>query len=379
MFVSARDVLDVLGFGNSKMAISLYVYSSPNESDKDFRIRLNSLNDAVIREVERYGGADRNLKATSQNLEKVRNALIEIFVEEKAQTYCVFVSDQFLKIVELPMRLKERMVIDCRFYMSPLIAAIEQFHRFAVLIFDRHQAKLFNYYLGELQEENAVFHNYVLPRFNASTSSWKCLREKTINHKIEDSFHRHLKEVARLVFESFQRFGFDRLLLASHKPEIDSITRHLHSYLRARLAGEFVAEPDDNVKTIRTKTATVVAAYRAEREKARVAQLWDSRAHNRAVFGVDAVADALMAGNVREVVCSSDFHAEGFVCPQGHFLTTTAPEGRKCIFCKRNLDKRAFFEDELVEEAISQRSEVFHLFYEKEALEDYGIACFLRF
>ncbi len=300
-------------------------------------------------------------------------------MEEKAQTYCVFVSDQFLKIVELPLRIKERVVVDCRFYTLPLITAIEQFHRYAVLIFDRHQARLFDYYLGELQEKETVFHNYMLPKCNASTSSWKCLRENNVNHKIKDSFHRHLKEVARLVFQNFQRFGFDRLLLASHKLEIDSISRHLHSYLRMRLAGEFVAEPDDDIKMIRTKASTVVAAYRAEREKVKVNQLLDSIAHNRAVLGIDVVADELMAGNVRELICSGDFHAEGFMCPEGHFLTATTPQGRKCLFCKRNLDKRPFFEDDLIEEAISQRAELFHLFYEKGALDGYGIACFLRF
>ncbi len=75
MFVGVQDVQDILGFETRKMAVTFYVYSSPDESDKDFRIRLNRFNDAVVREIEKYGGIDRNVKATAKNLENVRNAL----------------------------------------------------------------------------------------------------------------------------------------------------------------------------------------------------------------------------------------------------------------------------------------------------------------
>ena len=72
----------------------------------------------------------------------------------------------------------------------------------------------------------------------------------------------------------------------------------------------------------------------------------------------------LMAGKVRKLICSSDFHAEGFVCPRGHFLTAEVPQG---IICKRNFEKRAFFEDELIEEAISRKIELFHLLFFQRA------------
>ena len=379
MFLSHNDIKCICQYRNDKSTVSLYICPFPNESDRDFRIRLNSIGDTIKRETEKYEGKDKDLKYFLRNFENIKTTLLKDFAEHKAQTYCVFLAKDFLKIANLPVRVKERVVVDSQFYTLPLISLLEQFERYAVLLFDRRSARLFSYYMGELKEEKSVFHNYVLPKFNASTGSWKCLREKRINHRIENSFHRHLKEISGMVFEHFKNFGFDRLLLASHKTEIEAIKRHLHTYVHMKLAGDFKADIDDNVKKIKEKLSKVIAEYRRNKEKTKISELFDGDDHRKVVFGIDAVLKALETGNVRELICADNFHTEGYTCPEGHFLTVAPTEGTKCDLCGRVLRKHAFLEDEIIEEAFAQRAEIFHLFYEKDKLDGYGIAAFLRF
>jgi len=379
MFLNHQDIKDICQYRNSKGAISLYVYSSTNETEREFRIRLNSLSDVIKTEAEKAGIKKRDLKALLRDIENIQRTLRDRFVENKALTYCVFLSDEFFKFVEIPVRVKDRALVDEQFYTLPLVTMLGQLERFAVLVFGRRSARLFNYYLGKLHEEESVLHDYVLPKFNASTGSWKCLREKIINHKIENSFHRHLKEVSRIVFENFRHLGFDRLILASHKAEIDSIKRHLHSYVYTRLAGEFIADVDDDIEMIKEKASKKVAVYRQNKEKTKISELFDSTAHSSAVIGVKAVLKALMTGNVRELICTDDLHTNGYICPEKHFITVTSTEGLKCVHCGRVLRKRTFLEDEIIEEAFAQRAEIFHLFYEKDKLEGHKIAAFLRF
>jgi len=378
-FISYKDILDISKHKDEKGAISLYMYSSVDETERDFAIHFDSLCDQMKKEAEKYMPKSKHLKTLIQQVQTMWESLLDNFVENEAQTFCLFVSKDFVKLAEIPIRVKERVVIDSAFYTMPLLALLEQFERFAILVFGRQKARLYGYYLGKTLERETIFHDYVIPKFNASTSSWRCLREKTVNQKIDDTYHRHLEEVCRILFNNFKKYGFDKLLLASHQSEINSIKRHLHSYLVPRLIGEFVADADDPITTIKEKADVTIAEYRANKEKAKITELLNSHAHNKAVLGVEHVLEALMMGNVRQLVLTDDFHAEGYVCPEDHFSAIPLPENRKCSFCNKELVKHPYLEDHIIEEAFAQRAEIFHILHQKDMLADYKIGALLRF
>ena len=378
-FISYKDILDISKHKDEKGAISLYMYSSVDETERDFAIHFDSLCDQMKKEAEKYMPKSKHLKTLIQQVQTMWESLLDNFVENEAQTFCLFVSKDFVKLAEIPIRVKERVVIDSAFYTMPLLALLEQFERFAILVFGRQKARLYSYYLGKILERDTVFHDYVIPKFNASTSSWRCLREQTVNHKIDGTYHRHLKEVSRILFENFKKYSFDKLLLASHQPEINSIKRHLHSYLIPRLIGEFTADVDDLITTIEAKADIKIAEYRENKEKTKITELLNSHAHNKAVLGLESIIDALMAGNVRQLILTSDFHAEGYVCPEGHFSVNILPENKKCSLCDKEFLKQPFLEDRIIEEALAQSVEVFHILRQKDLMADYGIGALLRF
>ena len=115
------------------------------------------------------------------------------------------------------------------------------------------------------------------------------------------------------------------------------------------------------------------------KEKAKITELLNSHAHNKAVLGVEPVLDALMTGKVRLLILTDDFHAEGYTCTEDHFLAITLPENRKCSFCGKELIQQPFLEDHIIEEAFAQRAEIFHILRQKEMLADYKIGAILRF
>jgi len=269
VFVSHRDIIDISKHKDEKGAISLYLYSSIDETQRDFEIHFNSLTDQIKRDAEKYTPKSKHLRMLIQKVQEKREFLSDYFLENKAQTFCLFMSSDFDKLAEIPVRMKERVVVDNEFYCLPLLAVLDQFERFAILVFGRQKARLYGYYLGKILERETVFHDYVIPKFNASTSSWRCLRERAVNNRINDTYHRHLKAVCRILFDNFKKYGFDKLILASHQSEINSIKRHLHSSLIPRLAGEFTADADDAAPIIKEKADVAIAEYRANKEKAR--------------------------------------------------------------------------------------------------------------
>lgn len=378
-FISYKDILDISKHKDEEGVISFYIYSSIDETERDFAIHFDSLCDQMAEEAEKFTPKSKHLKTLFNLVKNEWESLSDNFIENKAQTFCLFVSKDFNKLAEMPIRVKEKIVVDSEFYTMPLLSLLEQFERFAILVFGRQKARLYSYYLGKILERETVFHDYVIPKFNASTSSWRCLSERTVNHKIEGTYHRHLKEVSRILFENFKKYSFDKLLLASHQPEINSIKRHLHSYLTPRLIGEFTADADDLITTIEEKANIKIAEYRENKEKIKITELLNSHAHNKAVLGVESTMDALMAGNVRQLILTGDFHAEGYVCPEGHFSANDLPENIKCSLCGKELLKQPFLEDSIIEEALAQKAEVFHILRRKDMLADYGIGALLRF
>jgi len=378
-FISYKDILDISKHKDEKGAISLYIYSPINQTERDFTIHFDSLHDQTKKEGEKFEAKSKYLKALIQQVQKKWGTLLDHFIENKAQTFCLFIAEDFDKLTEIPIRVKERVVVDREFYTLPLLAVLEQFERFAIFVFGRQKAELYSYYLHQMRERETVFHDYVIPKFNASTSSWRCLRERAVNNRINDTYHRHLKAVCRILFDNFKKYGFDKLILASHQSEINSIKRHLHSSLIPRLAGEFTADADDAAPIIKEKADVAIAEYRANKEKAKITELLNSHAHNKAVLGVKPVLEALMAGNVRLLILTDDFHAEGYVCPEGHFSAITLPENSKCSLYGKELVKQPFIEDQIIEEVLAQRAEVFHILRRKDMLADYRIGALLRF
>jgi len=378
-FISYQDILSISKHKDEKGVISIYLYSSVNEIVKDLAMHFDNLIGQIKKEAEKFKAESKHLKMLTQQIQKMRGTLIDCFVENKAQTFCLFVSEDFDKLAEIPVRVKDRVVVDREFYTLPFLAVLEQFERFAILVFGRQKARLYSYYLGKILERETIFHDYVIPKFNASKSSWRCLREKSVNHKIDDTYHRHLKEISRILFDNFKKYRFDKLLLASHQSEINSIKRHLHSYLFPRLIGEFTADADDPAQIIKEKVDKAIAEYRENKEKLKVADLLNNHAHNKAVLGIGNVLDALMMGRVRQLIITDDFHTEGYVCPEGHFSAIALPENRKCVFCGRDLIKQLFLEDQIIEEAFAQRAEIFHILHQKDMLADHKIGAILRF
>lgn len=133
-FISYKDILDISKHKDEKGTISLYIYSSIDQTERDFAIHFDSLCDQMAKEAEKYTPNSKHLKTLFQQVQKKWESISDNFVKNKAQTFCLFVSKDFDKLAEMPIRVKEKVVVDSEFYTMPLLALLEQFERFAILV-----------------------------------------------------------------------------------------------------------------------------------------------------------------------------------------------------------------------------------------------------
>lgn len=377
IFLSAADLRQISEYSNEKGAASLYVYSSPEETAREFENRISSSIDLIRHEAKIYNNSD--LCLTVRDLDNLKGSLIDSFVTDKAKTYCAFLAPDFNKHIELPVKMKDKVTVSSEFYTLPLFSFLNQVERYAVLLFDRRQARLFNFFLGKLKEEESIFHDYVLPNFNATSGSWKGLGEQHLANKIKDTFHRHLKEISDHVFNHFNRLEFDKLILGAKNGELIAIKGHLHSYLLRNLACEFNADVNNPLMEIQKQVQLATERCRQEQEEQKIKYLINNFAHRNAILGTNLVADGLMSGSLRELVIDPDYHAEGFYCPERHFLTSSAVPENKCVYCGKPLLRTKFLENEITEEAYLQGAEIYNILLAKDNFNEYGVGGTLRF
>lgn len=376
MFISHHDIEKLVDYESDQKVATIYFYDPAEELDRELRMRLKSYVDAVKHELERKGA--ENISGLLKNLEIVQHEIIKTAVENASSTYCVFIANDFYCIKTIPVHLKEKTVVDTKFYTLPLLMSLDQFERFAILVFSRDQAKMYNYYLGKIEEQQEIFHDYVLENIKPSSATFEGFGDKRVANKIERTYHRHLKEISRILFMRFELYRFDKLLIASHQEDIPVIKRYLHPYLMQRLAGEFVADVNDDMHDIKQRAQKEIETYRHTLEKQKLQSLLDASNHGRGVRDVNAVCDALINDNVREIIVSDDFHTEGYVSDDQLFLSASMPEGETSPYSESNMHKTDFFEEDILEKAFAQGAGIFHVFYEKDAF-DSKIGALLRY
>lgn len=372
MFINKAE-LDILGsYFNKDGAITLYIYSSLTDKLRDFSERLNGLFDGMQKDIAGRPYS-RAMHKNSQSVLSAKEILLEDFVENKQKTFCVFIAEDFCRHFEIPIKINDQITVAEKFHTSPLFLAVEQLERFAVLIYDRKKARLYNYFAGKIKEEAFLWHDYGLSNIKSASK-----KGKTAENRMEENFHHHLTAISDLLFRDYKKHSFDKVIIGAHKGEVNMIKGYMHSYIMQDLAGEFIGDPDDSESDILKKTTEVVNAYRREVENAKLKELFVMHTHDKAVHGLNDVLHQLRMDNIRELVIASDFHAEGYMCPKRHILDLLPEPDGKCPYCQSELIKEHFLEDELQEEVLLRKGKIVHILHYPELVGVHKIGAFLR-
>lgn len=123
------------------LSIYLSTHTSGVEvNERHDRIRFkNAIQDAV----EQLGG--RGEEATKNFVVKTGDELLsnDIFWRNQQKGLAVFISDGFTNVMKLPYAVDDRLLVNDRFYLSPLLPLLENDKHFYLLVLSKKQAKLF--------------------------------------------------------------------------------------------------------------------------------------------------------------------------------------------------------------------------------------------
>lgn len=257
----------------------------------------------------------------------------------------------FWRVVELPVSVRDQVVINHTPYVRQLELVVDEYERFGLLLVDKVRARVFVYELGELVESTEFLEP--LPRGDDDDRSYR--QERAQSHE-SALVHQHLRHAADAAFRVFQERPFERLIIGAPDEIVGELKSVLHPYLQERVEAHCHIGVGASNDEVRAAALAVEADVERRKEAELVARLRDAvGAGNRGVAGLDDTLRALVERRVETLIVSHGYSHEGWRCQGCDHICRV---GRACPVCGTDMTAVDDVVEEAVEDALNQSCEV---------------------
>jgi hypothetical protein len=272
----------------------------------------------------------------------------------------------------LPVPVTDRLEVNERPYLRPLLTLIDEFERYLVVLADAGSARLVEVFLGEAEDVTELV-GYVPP----ATGQFV---EKT-GHRHDTFLHRHAKTVLEYAEAYWRGHNCDWLVIGGTEEALGELRRQAPKALRDRLAGELALSPQVELDYILDRVLEIERAHEQRIETERVTELITT-AHGGgpAVLGLEPTLRAVVDGRVRLLIAAEEFAQAGWECPNCTFLGVQ--EQNTCPLCGTALAIQPDVVERAMERTLDQGGaiEVLRSVGARESLTQYGqIGALLRY
>ncbi|MEW6443253.1 MAG: hypothetical protein AB1640_20140 [bacterium] len=264
-------------------------------------------------------------------------------------------------------------------YVRPLVEAIDEYERYAVVLADQSRARLFTVFLGEIEEHEQAFGSGKVRRIRAPGSD-HLLSQTQIQRKAREHARWHLKETAEQLSRMAGQNAFDRIVLAGPLTAAKELQHLLDKGLGPRVAASVPM-------SVEARDAEVLDAVlriekhveRAEEMKVVEGLLPAAAKNGNAVTGLTGTLACLEQGRVWRLVYAEGFAASGWQCANCAALFDRA--SKSCSYCGEALGKVQDLLERMVERVLETGGRIEQVRGEAGALlrGAGGIGAVLRF
>jgi peptide chain release factor subunit 1 len=314
MSMTREQIRELAEFHDAKScAVSFYFQPSTprNKAHKEDTILIKDLAREAMRSLE----SKENKDCARADIERIVRLSADLR-SNGTHAKAVFASaaHHIWREFDLPPTLASTQVfIDRYFHLKPLAHLLGASPLLAIVLLDRHRARIFDLRLGELTEREDLFHP--VPRRGRS-DGFAGYEGGHAQRRVEDEVRQHFKNIAENVKELMERGVFEKWILAcqdSHRPLFES---QLHPYVSQALIGRFHADlAHASRDEIRNHAQQIADKWQNERRHELVAQvLSNARSNGRGVSGLRRVLRSLELGEVQTLLIGENLQAHAVEC-----------------------------------------------------------------
>ena len=345
---------------------------------KGFRkTALLEFKDLVTKNAEAIyeGRTHAEKESIKQDIQKVADFLDTVKIPDVAGVALFSCSQKgFFEKLGLPMAFPPQVIVAHRPSIAPLVTILEDYKRISICAVDRRSARLFEYFMGRVEEVTA-FSDHVPGR--VKVAGWGGWQESNISRSIEHQETVHLKNTAEVLHEQFRLRGADWPFLAARPDMREAFERVLPAYLRERLTGYIDVTFTSTIDQVRVKTMELADKLKSDESHKTVDRLIETAsASGPAVLGLRKVIEALNLSAVGTLVVRQGLTARGVLCGGCGLLGIKKTD---CHLCGKGMEHMDNIVEAVEEAALAQGAGIRHVAAESALDKHEGIGAFTRF
>lgn len=301
-------------------------------------------------------------------------------MEGRALAVFACAGDGLYEEVVLPRLLRDRAVVDATAYVRPMLAILDESHRYCAVVVDREHAWLYEFWMGQLEAATTEHGRGVRKR---DFGGWHGLEEYQVRNRAQELTRRHFRETAQAIEDMMRRTGAELLIVGGHKETVAELLPFLPRGLSARLAGTFVIDPHTmSPGKVREQADAVVQRYERDEEERLVAQAFERAATGSGATGIEWCLEAVNEQAVQLLLVHDDTMSPGLACDNCGWLgrdnTPGILDAGTCPVCRHTTRRTPDVIDEMAAAVIEASGSVEHVYAETDLAKEV-LAAFLRF
>jgi peptide subunit release factor 1 (eRF1) len=375
--ITREDMLELAQFQGhgTECAISFYFQPSrpKNKSHREDGILAKDLVRQALREAEKSG---RNSSART-DLQRILDLSATWHGSQTAKAVFACSSRSFWREFDLPPQFADtELFVNRRFHLKPLALVLRAQPRLWLAVVDRHRARIFDLYLDEFKEREALFH--ALPR-RGRGDGFAGYDAGHAERSVNDDVLHHYKNVAEYLRQGQEKGAFDNLIVGCQDITWHEFEGHLHPYVRKRLLGRIVADVGTITEQQLREQGTQILRQSLDQHRHDLLTevLSQAKSNGHGATGLRRVLRSLEMGEVQTLLITESYSAHAVECVScGHL---DAHMVRYCPLCGRGTRELEDVCEAIVPAAIRRGIELF--FVKNEPVLDHvgNIAALLRF
>ena len=301
-----------------------------------FRAKINFANAEDCRRFEAATATVKDFLAAPPHLDSPGLAIF------------VAVDDSTFMVTQFPQRTEDHVLWGIEPSLDLLEEALDEFERFAVLLFDKEHSRLFAIFLGKI-EKKYDFKDYVQGK--QATGGWYGLSQKRYERHHDAQVLRHAKRTIRTAMDLLRDKPFDRLLIGGPDEAVSLLIDRLPKPLRNRLAGTIRVELFARDAEVLAAALVAIEVEERTQELSEVESLIEHVSTPHVVMGLEPVLSALNEGRVHRLFLANDLAVNGYRCEICGRLTARS---ERCPSCGGTIKPINDLREHAVELAVAQ-------------------------
>jgi hypothetical protein len=374
--VSPQDLETLIETKYENPVTSLYLSLNPEKvapAEKGLLRSFHSLKTGALEEskdfIEALPRAEK--QNLTQDLEEIEAFLAESVVPSNMRSLAIFKSGERLnRVMRLPVRVADRLVIDTDPHILPLEAVLEDNPKTLLVEVSKEESRFLNYRLG-LVEEAGRIHSFV-PSDTVDASIPGGVQRHRLTH-----LEWHLKATAPRTLHLCTQLTSEVLVLMAEKRVMSQFEEFLAETLKGKIIGRIHNTPAAETRDRQGLIESALRDHKVEVEAMTIEELSAYRPDEEFVYGLRQVLTAWNSFLVRKLLVAQSLSHKGFVCGQHHYISLEAGD---CPVCGARVLPAENVIDEMIEMARLHRVQTAIVEYREDLLAGYdGIAAMLHY